>query len=64
MHELPSDRIQWREVDVVEELDYAVQLGVLSMPSIAIDGELVFKSQPSMKELRATLEARLQTGDA
>lgn len=63
-HELASDRIQWREVNVVEELDYAVKLGVLSMPSIAIDGELVFKSQPSMEKLRATLEIRLQTGDA
>jgi len=62
--ELASERIKWREVDVVEELDYAVELGVLSMPSIAIDGKLVFKSQPSAEKLRAALETRLQTGAA
>ncbi len=62
--ELASDRIRWREVNVVEELDYAVKLGVLSMPSIAIDGELVFRSQPSRKKLRAALKMRLQTGAA
>ena len=52
--------IEWREVNVLEELDYAVELGVLSMPAIAIDGELVFSSHPSARNLRKVLEERLQ----
>ncbi len=30
--ELGAERIEWREVNVLDELDYAVELGVLSMP--------------------------------
>ena len=51
--------IEWREVNVLEEMDYAVALGVLSTPAIAIDGELVFSGLPSAATLRAALEARL-----
>ncbi len=51
--------IEWREVNVLEEMDYAVALGVLSTPAIAIDGELVFSGLPSAAKLRAALEARL-----
>lgn len=53
------ENIQWREVNILDELDYAVELGVLSTPSIAIDDELVFSSLPSAKKLRAELLARL-----
>ncbi len=62
--ELGAERIAWREVNVLEELDYAVDLGVLSMPAIAIDGELVFKSHPSAGKLREALETRLQAQTA
>ena len=62
--ELGAERIEWREVNVLDELDYAVELGVLSMPAIAIDGELVFKSHPSIGKLREALEARLQVQTA
>ena len=58
--ELGAERIEWREVNVLDELDYAVELGVLSMPAIAIDGELVFKSHPSAGKLREALETRLK----
>lgn len=51
--------IEWREVNVLDELDHAVELGVLSMPAIAIDGELVFSSHPSARKLRKVLEQRL-----
>lgn len=54
-----ADRIQWRTVNVIEEIDYAVALGVLSTPAIAIDGELVFTSLPSPKKLHRILEERL-----
>ena len=57
--ELGPNRIEWREVNVLEEMDYAVALGVLSTPAIAIDGKLVFTSLPSAKKLRQALETRL-----
>ena len=62
--ELGADRVQWREVNILEEMDYAVDLGVMASPSIAIDGELVFVSLPSVGKLRSELEKRLQQGDA
>ena len=62
--ELGAERIEWREVNVLDELEYAVELGVLSMPAIAIDGELVFKSHPSAGKLREALETRLQAQTA
>jgi len=57
--ELGGDRIQWREVNILEELDYVVALGVLSTPAIAINDELVFTGLPSAEKLRATLLDRL-----
>ena len=62
--EFGAERIEWREVNVLEELEYAVELGVLSMPAIAIDGELVFKSHPSTVKLRDALDVRLQAQTA
>ena len=58
-NELGGNKIQWRNVDVLEEIDHAIALGVLSTPSIAIDNELVFASLPSAKKLREEIEARL-----
>ncbi len=60
IEEIGVDRIRWRIVDVLEEIDYAVALGVLSTPAIAIDGKLVFTSLPSGKKLRQALEERLR----
>ncbi len=48
----------WRDVNVLDELDYAVELGVLTLPAIAIDGELVFSSLPTPQQLRAALTRR------
>ncbi|WP_456449194.1 thioredoxin family protein [Thiolapillus sp.] len=53
-------RVQWREVNILDELDYAVKLGVLSTPAIAVDGELVFTALPSEKRLRRILQQRLE----
>lgn len=65
VNELGGNKIQWREVNILDELDYAVELGVLSTPAIAIDNELVFASLPSAKKLQAELTKRLgqQDGD-
>jgi len=59
VNELGRDEITWREVNILEEIDYAVDLGVMSSPSIAIDGQLVFASLPSAGKLRAELLRRL-----
>lgn len=58
--ELGGDHIDWREVSVLDELDYAVKLGVLSTPAIAVNGRLVFAALPSAKKLRAALEAEIR----
>ena len=47
----------WREVNVLKELDYAVSLGVLSMPAIAVNGELKFSSLPTPAQFRTMLSA-------
>lgn len=52
---LGEDHLVWREINVLEELDYAVSLGVLSMPAIAVNGELKFSSLPSPKQFHALL---------
>ena len=57
-----NDRLEWRAVEVLDEIDYAVALGVLSTPAIAIDGELVFTSLPNSTKLRRSLEDRLARG--
>jgi len=58
-NESGSEQINWREVNILDELDYAVALGVLSTPSIAINDELIFTSLPSAKKLRDELVSRL-----
>lgn len=58
--DLGAGDIELREVNVLDELDYAVELGVLALPAIAIDGELVFQGHPSSRKLRDALEERLQ----
>lgn len=49
----------WREVDVQKEMDYAVEVGVLNLPAVAIDGKLVFSSLPTEAQLtQALLQCR------
>ncbi len=59
VEEMGQGRITWREVNILEEMDYAVELGVMSSPAIAIDGELAFSSLPSASKLRSELSKRL-----
>jgi len=58
--ELDDGRIRYREINVVEDIDYAVQLGVLSTPAIALNGELVFSAPPSKARLRRAILQRLE----
>lgn len=55
-----QDRVTWREVNVVDDIDYAVELGVVVPPSIAIDGELVFPTLPTANKLKDELLRRLE----
>lgn len=48
----------WKEVDIGKEPSRAVELGVLSTPALAIDGELAFKSMPSAAQLKKAITAR------
>ncbi|MFV1984186.1 MAG: thioredoxin family protein [Thiohalomonadales bacterium] len=59
VEEIGDDLFQWREVNILDEMDHAVEIGVMSTPSIAINGELVFTSLPSSKKLQAELKRRL-----
>ncbi len=61
VEELGEEKVSWRDVNILEDIDYAVELGVLSTPSIAINGELVFKSLPSEKRLRDVLINQLKS---
>ncbi|VAX15704.1 hypothetical protein MNBD_IGNAVI01-3033 [hydrothermal vent metagenome] len=57
--ELEENLIDWREVNILEELNYSVKLGVLSTPAIAVNGKLVFTGLPSAKKLNAYLEQKI-----
>ena len=55
-NEIGAGLIAWREVNVLEEMAYAVQLGVLATPAIAINGRVVFTAIPTARKLREVLE--------
>lgn len=50
--------LEWQDVNILDNLDHAVDLGVLSLPSIVIDGELAFTSMPTIAQLRKALTER------
>jgi len=50
--------LEWRDVNVLDDLDHAVDLGVLTLPAIVINGELAFTSMPTAEQLRNALIER------
>lgn len=52
----------WKEVDVIKDLDYAVELGVMTLPAIAIDKNLVFTSLPTLTQFAEALQERSRRG--
>ena len=50
--------LEWLELNVLDELDYAVELGVLTIPAIAVDGKLLFSGLPTSNQLREALTRR------
>jgi hypothetical protein len=53
--------VQWHEINIVDAIDYAVALGVLKTPAVAIDGELVFAKLPLPDTLSAAMRERRRT---
>lgn len=58
--EFGEDRVSWRDVNLLDEIDYAVRLGLVSPSAIAIDGELVFPTLPDATALRTEIAKRLR----
>ncbi|MHB1566323.1 MAG: thioredoxin family protein [Acidiferrobacter sp.] len=58
--ELGPEKVRWRAVNILEELDHAVDVGVLTSPAIAVNGKLVFSGLPSTKDLRDYLNKTLR----
>lgn len=50
--------LEWQNVNVLDNMDAAVELGVITLPSIVIDGEVVFTSLPTSAQLCKTLAER------
>jgi thioredoxin len=59
--ELCGDRLDWRDLNVLEKMDRAVELGVMTPPSLAINGELAFPALPTPERLRDELRRRMAT---
>jgi thioredoxin 1 len=55
-----SSGAAWSEIDIVKNIDYAVDLGVLTVPAVAIDGVLVFAKLPTVRQLMSELTTRTQ----
>lgn len=50
--------VEWRELDVLAHMEYAVELGVLTLPAIAIDGVLEFPTLPNVKQFADAIARR------
>lgn len=59
--EAAKGKVVWREVNVLDEIDYVVGMGVLTLPAIAINGKLAFKSLPSGKAMQREVLRHLQS---
>lgn len=51
--------VEWKEVDIANDPNRAVDMGVISTPAVAIDGVLVFSRMPTTAELRKAIEGRV-----
>ena len=57
-----APQVQWNEIDIGKNPHRAVDMGVVATPAVAIDGKLVFKSAPTVSELREAIESRAGRG--
>ncbi len=59
IEDLGQERFELRLLDVVEEIDHAVEVGVRATPAIAVDGELVHPARPTVDKFRILLRNHL-----
>lgn len=68
MRELPALRaaaasvvaeLDWQEIDITQVIDYAVELGVMKPPAVAINGKLAFTALPSADEMANAMRQRV-----
>ena len=50
--------LEWHDVNVLDNIGHAVDFGVLTLPSIVIDGEIAFTSMPTAAQFRKALVER------
>lgn len=60
MEELGDDQFELTFVDVIENIDHAVEMGVLVTPALAVNSKLVFSPLPGRKTVFKALKAELQ----
>lgn len=61
LKELDNQSINLRLVNIIDELDYAVDLGIRATPGIAFNGVLVFTAIPSAEGLREAIASHITT---
>ena len=59
IEDLGQEQFELRLLDVVEEIDHAVEVGVRATPAIAVDGELVHPARPTVDKFRILLRDHL-----
>ncbi len=59
IEDLGQEQFELRLLDVVEELDHAVEVGVRATPAITVDGELVHPARPTVDKFRVILRDHL-----
>lgn len=51
--------LDWQEIDIAKAIDYAVELGVMKPPAVAINGKLAFAALPSADALANAMRLHL-----
>lgn len=55
--------LEWQEIDIAQAIDYAVELGVMKPPAVAINGKLAFIALPSADALANAMRQHLGAFD-
>jgi len=61
--ELPAGAVRYRERNVIEHLEHAVELGVKATPAIAVSGKLLPSVRWEKKALRALFNSQFEKED-
>jgi len=60
VREIANKNLHWREVNVIEEIDYTIHLGIVATPAIAINGQREFTNLPSKEKLHNLIQQKLK----